>query len=53
MTELIFKDEVYAIIGAAMNVYNTLGPVFPSRSTRKLFGSKWLIAKFQSKRNKN
>jgi hypothetical protein len=25
MSELILKDEVYAIIGAAMEVYNELG----------------------------
>jgi GxxExxY protein len=25
MTELLFKDEVYAIVGAAMEVYNELG----------------------------
>ena len=25
MTELLFKDEVYAIVGAAMTVYNELG----------------------------
>ncbi len=25
MTDLLYKDEVYKIIGAAMNVYNELG----------------------------
>lgn len=28
MAELIYKDEVYAIVGAAMEVYNQLGPGF-------------------------
>jgi GxxExxY protein len=28
MTELLYKDEVYAIVGAAMEVYNDLGPGF-------------------------
>jgi GxxExxY protein len=28
MADLIYKDEVYAIIGAAMEVYNQLGPGF-------------------------
>jgi hypothetical protein len=26
MTGLIYKDEVYQIVGAAMEVYNQLGP---------------------------
>ena len=28
MTDLLYKDEVYAIVGAAMVVYNDLGPGF-------------------------
>ena len=28
MAELLYKDEVYAIIGAAMEVYNHLGSGF-------------------------
>lgn len=28
MTDLLYKDEVYAIVGAAMEVYNDLGPGF-------------------------
>ena len=28
MTDLLYKDEVYTIVGAAMDVYNDLGPGF-------------------------
>ena len=28
MTDLLYKDEVYPIVGAAMDVYNDLGPGF-------------------------
>lgn len=28
MADLLYKDEVYAIVGAAMDVYNDLGPGF-------------------------
>ena len=28
MADLLYKDEVYAIVGAAMDVYNALGPGF-------------------------
>lgn len=28
MTDLLYKEEVFAIVGAAMDVYNDLGPGF-------------------------
>ena len=38
MAELIYKDEVYAIIGAAMEVYNTLGPRLAEPIYQEAFG---------------
>ena len=35
MDELIFKEEVYQIIGAAMEVHNILGTEFPEAVLRQ------------------
>lgn len=38
MVELIYKDEVYANIGAAMEVYNNFGPGFAEPVYPEAFG---------------
>lgn len=49
MAELIYKDEVYAIIGAAMEVYNNLGPGFAEPVYQEAFGMEMIEQKIPVK----
>ena len=49
MGKLIYKDEVYAIIGAAMEVYNNLEPGFAEPVYREAFGMEMIEQKIPVK----
>jgi len=51
--ELIFKDEVFSIFGAAMGCVTLWERGLPNLYTRKLSELKWLIATSWSNRSKN
>lgn len=46
MTEIVYKDESYAIIGACFEVYNEMGPVLSSLFIRSVLKSNSVIKRF-------
>jgi len=42
VTELLFKDEVYTLVGAAMTVCNELGLLFNLGEYEKLEWERWV-----------
>jgi hypothetical protein len=48
MAELLFKNEVYAIVGAAMEVYNQLGPDLVKGFIRRHWKSNQIYASYRT-----
>lgn len=51
--DLILKDQVYAIVGAAMEVSNELGSGFLESVYQEALGSNLQIARFRFPRSKS
>ncbi len=53
MDELVFREEVYAVVGAAIEVHRELGQDFWRRCIRKRWSESFCFARLPSKHNAN